>query len=445
MNNLSNTFQTQRLSNDLYIQHVGHKWFYRLNGYEALHIQGKSLAAVGRTKHRRAVLPYNFVLAALAVTLIAACYPPALALAVTIELKDAAPDRIERQRLIARGVPLAGTPEVDALDARLAKLELKRGTPVMLRIFKEESQLELWMLKGDRYIKFANYPICHWSGSLGPKIAEGDKQSPEGFYTITKRQLHYSGRWRQSLNIGFPNAFDRSLLRTGSYILIHGGCSSVGCYAMTNPVITEVFGLVRAALWTGQDHVPVHVFPFRMTETKLNQHKQAEWLGFWRNLKAGYDSFERTKRPPRIGVCKGSYQISDVGPGEVGQSARPLDVCGETAQILQAEQVLQSIVNHPSRWRTLSDAEKNLLALLTTPPEEILHRRKEAKARASSYVTVGKKGRGARRRPLVTVNCNLRRTSCRRFLALKRRRIVKTYAKKRQKELRRRLRATKRR
>lgn len=445
MNNLSNTFQTQRISNDLRIQHVGHKWFYRLNEYEALHIQGKSLAAVGRTKQRRAVIPYSFVLAALAVTLIAACYPPASALAVTIELKDAAPDRIERQRLIARGVPLAGTPEVDALDARLAKLELKRGTPVMLRIFKEESQLELWMLKGDRYIKFANYPICHWSGSLGPKLAEGDKQSPEGFYTITKRQLHYSGRWRHSLNIGFPNAFDRSLLRTGSYILIHGGCSSVGCYAMTNPVITEVFDLVRAALWAGQDHVPVHVFPFRMTETKLNQHKQAEWLGFWRNLKAGYDSFERTKRPPRISVCKGSYQVSDVGPGEVGQSARPLDVCGETAQILQAEQVLQSIVNHPARWRTLSDAEKKLLALLTTPHEEILHRRKEAKARASSYVTVGKKGRGVRQRPRVTVNCNLRRTSCRRFLALKRRRIVKTYAKKRQKELRRRRRATKRR
>ncbi len=377
-------------------------------------------------------------LAALALIVPAASYLPTSAGAVSIELKDAAPDRIERQRQVARGVPLAGTPEIAALKARLAKFELERGVPVMLRIFKEESQLELWMMKGDRYIKFATYPICHWSGSLGPKLAEGDKQSPEGFYTITNRQLHYSGRWPRSLNIGFPNAFDRSLLRTGSYILIHGGCSSVGCYAMTNPVIAEVFGLVRAALRAGQDHVPVHVFPFRMTQQNLDRYKQSDWIGFWRNLKAGYDSFERTKRPPRISVCRGSYEVSDIGPAEVGQSALPLKVCGETAQILEAETLLQKIVTRPSRWQTLSDAEKDLLALLTMPPEEILRLRKEPRARGSSYVSAGEKGRAKNRRPRVTLSCDLRRASCRRFLALKRKRIINRHAKKRRKENRRR-------
>jgi murein L,D-transpeptidase YafK len=409
-----------------------------------LYIKAKTHAAMKRMMPRRSATPPRRALAALALILFSACHLPTPAGAVTIELKDAAPDRIERQRQVARGVPLEGTPEITALDARLSKLELKRGAPVMLRIFKEESQLELWMMKGDRYIKFAAYPICHWSGSLGPKLAEGDKQSPEGFYTITRRQLHYSGRWPRSLNIGFPNAFDRSLLRTGSYILIHGGCSSVGCYAMTNPVISEVFGLVRKALQAGQDHIPVHVFPFRMTEENLNKHEQSDWIGFWRNLRAGYDSFERTRRPPRISVCRGAYQVSDAGPGEVGQATRPLNVCGETAQILEAEQLLQKIVSRPSRWQTLSDAEKKLLALLTTPPDEILRLRKEAAARASSYVTVGKKGRGVRRRPRVTVTCDLRRVSCRRFLNLKRKRIINRHAKKRRGENRRR-RASKRR
>lgn len=393
---------------------------------------------------RRAAIPPRRAVAALVLVLFSACHLPVSAGAVTIELKDAAPDRIERQRQVARGVPLAGTPEITALKARLSKFKLESGTPVMLRIFKEESQLELWMMKGPRYVKFATYPICHWSGSLGPKLAEGDKQSPEGFYTISRRQLHYSGRWPRSLNIGFPNAFDRSLLRTGSYILIHGGCTSVGCYAMTNPVISEVFGLVRAALQAGQDHIPVHVFPFRMTDENLDKHEQSEWIAFWRNLRAGYDSFERTRRPPRISVCRGSYQITDAGPGEVGRSTRPLNVCGETAQILEAEQLLQKIVSRPSRWQTLSDAEKKLLARLTTPPDKILRLRKEARARASSHVTVGKKGRGARRRTRGTSTCDLRRVSCRRFLALKRKRIIKQHAKKRRSGNRRR-RASKRR
>ena len=403
-----------------------------------LHIKAKSSDATGLLTPVRDASRTLRRLAAFAVVVSAACHVSTPANAVSIELKDAAPDRIERQRQVARGAPLAGTPEIAAIKARLEKFDLERGSPVMLRIFKEESQLELWMMKGDRYIKFATYPICHWSGSLGPKLAEGDKQSPEGFYTITKRQLHYSGRWPRSLNIGFPNAFDRSLLRTGSYILIHGGCSSIGCYAMTNPVISEVFGLVRAALQAGQDHVHVHVFPFRMTEQNLDRYKQSDWIGFWRNLKAGYDSFERTKRPPRISVCRGSYQVSDIGPLEVGQSTRPLNVCGETAQILEAETLLQKIVSRPSRWQTLSDAEKKLLALLTTPPDEIVRLRKEAKARASSYVAVGKKGRAVRRRPRVTVSCDLRRVSCRRFLALKRKRIANQHAKKRRKENRRR-------
>ncbi len=358
--------------------------------------------------------------------------------ALKIELKDAAPDRIERQRSQARGEALPGTPDIAATSDRLAKLDLDFGDPIVIRIFKQESELEVWMLKEGRYVKFATYPICHWSGTLGPKFAEGDKQSPEGFYTITRRQMHRSGRWPRSLNIGFPNAFDRAHLRTGSYILIHGGCSSVGCYAMTNGVSQEIFDLVEKALRSGQRHVPVHIFPFRMTDKNLSKHKKNEWSGFWTNLKEGFDSFERTRLPPIVSVCNGRYVFEDGRPAEVGLESRPLDVCGRTATILASEAELQHIVSHPSRWAKLSAEEKSLTDLLSSPLPLIHKRRITALARASSSGGGGKgKGGTYRTRSRVTVQCDLRRPSCRRFLALKHKRINKRAASKRRADRRR--------
>ena len=234
--------------------------------------------------------------------------------ALTIELRDVAPDRIERQRAAEAGrLPLANTPDVDQLETRLAEAGLKSGTPILMRVFKASSELELWMEKDRRFVLFATYPICHWSGTLGPKLREGDKQTPEGFYTITQRQTRHIGRWRSAINLGFPNAFDRAQGRNGSFILMHGGCSSVGCFAMTNPVMSEIHTLTKAAIAAGQRHVPVHVFPFRMTEKALAEHIENDWHPFWTTLKAGYDSFERTRRPPRISVCQGNYHIEDAG------------------------------------------------------------------------------------------------------------------------------------
>lgn len=243
--------------------------------------------------------------------------------AITIELTDVAPDRIERQRANAEGrLPLANTPDVGRLAGRLADAGVKSGAPMLMRIFKEQSELEIWLEKGDRFHLFATYPICHWSGTLGPKLREGDKQTPEGFYTITNRQLRHIGRWPRALNLGFPNAFDRAHKRDGSYILMHGGCSSVGCFAMTNPVIGEIYGLANAAIKNGQRHVPVHVFPFRMTDEALSRHASSPWHGFWSTLQEGYTSFERTKRPPRVSVCEGQYRVEDALPKS---AAAPVD------------------------------------------------------------------------------------------------------------------------
>lgn len=201
----------------------------------------------------------------------------------------------------------------EPLEKRLAARGMKAGAPIMIRIFKSEAELELWMRVGGRFELLAVYPICNWAGTLGPKLSEGDKQSPEGLYSIGRRQLHRSARWRRSLDLGYPNAFDRGHARTGSYVLLHGGCTSTGCFAMTDPVIDEIFHLSRAALRRGQRRIQVHVFPFRMTETNLAAHADSYWQGFWTNLKEAYDLFESTRLPPSVRVCNRRYVVSEAG------------------------------------------------------------------------------------------------------------------------------------
>jgi murein L,D-transpeptidase YafK len=259
--------------------------------------------------------------------------------ALVIELKDVASDRVERQRAEAIGqLPLPGTPNIGLLADRLAAKNMAMGNPILIRVFKASSELEVWMQRGETYQLFATYPICNWSGTLGPKLNEGDKQSPEGVYTVTSRQLHLIGRHPRSLNLGFPNALDRQMSRTGSYILIHGGCGSVGCFAMTNPVIEEVFSLASAALNKGrQDAVQVHVFPFRMTEERLKAYSLNEWYDFWRNLKDVNDSFERTHTPPRITICEGRYWVEDGASTEEVAAHGPLAVCA-TSRVAVASQ-----------------------------------------------------------------------------------------------------------
>jgi murein L,D-transpeptidase YafK len=256
---------------------------------------------------------------------------------LSIELKDVAPDRVERQRAAALGaLPLPGTPDLSSRAERLAAKGLKPGDPIFMRIFKSESLLELWMRKDDgRFVLFETYPICHWSGTIGPKVTEGDKQNPEGFYTVTRSQLHLIGRWPRSLNLGFPNPYDKALGRNGSYILVHGGCTSVGCFAMTNAVIAEIYDLAEAALKKGQQtHIHVHAFPFRMTDEAMKANASSQWIAFWTNLKEGYDAFDQTRVPPRVGVCDKRYSFQADGPLEVaGQS--PLAVCGATVAAIQ--------------------------------------------------------------------------------------------------------------
>ena len=214
--------------------------------------------------------------------------------------------------------PPAPVPAYSAADRekRLADKGLTAGSPVMIRIFKEESELELWMQKDGRFELFATYPICFWSGRLGPKLREGDRQAPEGFYTVSADQLNEKGRHPRSFDIGYPNTLDRSLGRTGSYIFVHGGCTSIGCFAMTNPIMDEIYALSERALREGQAQVDVHAFPFRMSEANMAAHASSQWLPFWRNLKEVYDAFEKDHLPPRVSICAQRYIVRAAGTPE---------------------------------------------------------------------------------------------------------------------------------
>ena len=227
---------------------------------------------------------------------------------------------------IATGVALAiiaagcaGAPEL-APAARplskeammlLGKKGMKPDAPMFVRIFKEESELEVWKQRDDgRFHHFKTYPICTWSGDLGPKMAQGDKQAPEGFYTIQKTQMNPNSMFHLAFNLGYPNAYDRTHGRTGSALMVHGKCKSAGCYAMTDALIEEIYALARETFDGGQSSFEVHAYPFRMTDANMARHKTSKWIDFWKTLKEGHDHFETARQPPPVLVCGRQYKVN---------------------------------------------------------------------------------------------------------------------------------------
>jgi murein L,D-transpeptidase YafK len=206
----------------------------------------------------------------------------------------------------------------------MESLNMDRAAPILIRIYKEESTLEVW--KQDRTGRFAllkAYPICKFSGKPGPKITEGDHQAPEGFYDITPDKMNPFSSQYLSFNIGFPNAFDRSLGRTGNFLMVHGGCKSVGCYAMTDYEMEEIYGLVNKAFKGGQDKIQLEAFPFRMTAQNLARHADDPNAPFWQMLKTGSDEFIAAGQPPTVAVCDQRYVFNPVVTDEVLDPSAP--------------------------------------------------------------------------------------------------------------------------
>lgn len=196
------------------------------------------------------------------------------------------------------------------LQSALQAMDVGVGTAIFLRIFKEERELELWIAAGDQYRLFKRYPICSFSGRLGPKTQQGDLQAPEGFYSIGLSQLNPASRYHLSFNLGYPNAFERAQGWTGDYLMVHGQCVSIGCYAMGDAAIEEIYTLLEAALRGGQSRVSVHAFPFRMTLVNRKRHANSVHSDFWNGLAAGYDAFEASLLPPKIDVLRSGYRVT---------------------------------------------------------------------------------------------------------------------------------------
>lgn len=200
----------------------------------------------------------------------------------------------------------------------MAKKDLAPGHPVYLRFFKESSQLEMWVKPpGDaRWKLFKNWKIARWSGTLGPKIAMGDGQTPEGFYHTDLESLNPESRFHLSFDINYPNAWDRAHDRTGNLIMVHGSNLSVGCYAMTDPSIEEIYTLVVMAIGAGQTRVPIHCFPFPMTDARLTKAEKREaeapHIPFWRELQSAWKIFEESRKLPEVTVKDQHYVIRAV-------------------------------------------------------------------------------------------------------------------------------------
>ena len=193
--------------------------------------------------------------------------------------------------------------------------QMDKDSPILVRIFKEEAEMEVWKKNRDGvFALLKTYPICRWSGDLGPKVKEGDRQAPEGFYTITPGQMNPNSNYYLAFNTGYPNAFDRAWNRTGSELMVHGDCSSRGCYAMTDEQIQEIYALARESFFGGQKNFQLAAFPFRMTALNMAKHRNNPNFAFWKMIKEGYDHFEATHQEPKVAVCEKRYVFDAVAP-----------------------------------------------------------------------------------------------------------------------------------
>ena len=202
----------------------------------------------------------------------------------------------------------ANQPVPPKLIQAMVEKDMDLNSPILVRLFKQEAELEIW--KQDRSGRFAllkSYPICRWSGDLGPKIREGDRQAPEGFYAISPAQMNPQSAYYLAFNTGYPNAFDKALGRTGSQLMVHGDCSSRGCYAMTDEQIAEIYSLGRESFFGGQKSFQLQAYPFKMTPINMAKHRNNPHMPFWKMIKQGYDHFEVTRQEPKVDFCEKKY------------------------------------------------------------------------------------------------------------------------------------------
>ncbi len=290
--------------------------------------------------------------------------------------------------------PKAMKPLTPELVSLIEQKGMTKQSPILIRIFKEEAEVEVWKqtTAGD-YELLKIYPICRWSGELGPKIKEGDRQAPEGFYAITPGLMNPRSNYYLAFNLGYPNAYDRALGRSGALLMVHGDCSSRGCYAMTDEQIGEIFALARDSFEAGQQSFQVQAYPFRMTPENLAKHRNSPHLAFWKMLKEGNDHFLLSKQEPKVDVCGKKYVFNAI-PFD---PARPFDAARPCPPIDQAFEVAQAV----SQKR---DADEREYAALREPRDRHVagdhrpRRRHASRVRRGDRAQAHAAGRSARHR-----------------------------------------------
>jgi len=282
------------------------------------------------------------------------------AVAATIALAGCDPDSV---------VP-SGRSQAPLSEKTLAELEarqMNKDSPILVRIFKEESEMEVWKKnRGGEFALLKTYPICRWSGDLGPKKKEGDRQAPEGFYTIAPGQMNPHSNYYLAFNTGFPNTYDRAMGYSGSQLMVHGDCSSRGCYAMTDEQIQEIYALARESFFGGQTAFQLEAFPFRMTSLNMAKHRNNPNFAFWEMLKEGYDHFEATHQEPKVAVCEKRY-IFDAAPSD--NSNKPLKFDAHSkCPVFQLDPTIASVVLDHIRQERVQMAQYIARDVATVPP-----------------------------------------------------------------------------
>jgi murein L,D-transpeptidase YafK len=257
----------------------------------------------------------------------------------------------------------ANKPIPDKMLAEMADKDMDPQSPMLVRLFKQEAELEVWKQnRSGRFELLKVYPICRWSGDLGPKVKEGDRQAPEGFYTISPAQMNPQSAYYLSFNTGFPNAYDRALGRTGSELMVHGDCSSRGCYAMTDEQISEIYSLGRESFFGGQRAFQFQAYPFRMTAKNMARHRNNPNMPFWKMLKEGSDHFEVTHLEPKVDVCEKHY-VFDAAQDPTSNKPLNFSPAGKCPVFQVPEDIAQAVQDKGAR----DDAEVATLVAHNEP------------------------------------------------------------------------------
>jgi murein L,D-transpeptidase YafK len=283
----------------------------------------------------------------------------------------------------ALAVPKHAAPIPSATLSVMEAKALLPAAPILIRAFKKEAEIEVWKQgKDGRFVHLKTFPVCRWSGQLGPKTTLGDRQVPEGFYAITPAHMNPNSSFHLSFDIGYPNAYDRAHGGSGAYLMVHGACSSSGCFAMTDRGVSEIYALAREAFAGGQPAFQFQSFPFRMTAENLAKHRSDKHIDFWRQLKEGFDRFEATREEPVVGVSFGRYVFEpsrDASREALVKARRTREEAAIAALSRKKPAVMTTYVDG-GQHRSFRNAKRGSLGLVSQP---------DALAHAGREVVIG--------------------------------------------------------